>query len=326
MSNQQVDNALSDYFTDLLGNTEAAVDIKDNKSAERCASADLNEHNVTQVGEETVTTISTEAAPAIITTTATEAAVKTAVTTDRYDEHKSQLARLLRQVSSLSGNQDVDVADQLAANRSLDQVSLAKFTESKFRAAPRQIVHTPELIGAEVSISGENKLGASADASSTLVNRWHPNGRPEWAQERFNVLLLEVNGLRLAVPLMTLGQIHKIDGAITPLFGQSDWLMGLQQTSEGNVKIVNTAKYIMPERYRGRHNYKYIISINKLLWGLAVDNVKQPIAIDPEAIKWRPKRDSRPWVAGMLKDHMCVLLDIPKLGEILQTQDKNHVD
>jgi purine-binding chemotaxis protein CheW len=326
MSNRQVDNALSNYFTDLLGSTEAAVDIKDIQSDERRTNADLNDQAVTQVGDETTTNICTEAVPSVTTANATEATVKTVVTTDHYDEHKSQLARLLRQVSSLSGSQDIDVADQLAANMSIDQVSLAELTELESCSAPRQFAHTSELIGIEESISEENKVGASADASSILVNRWHANGRPEWAQEKFNILLLEVNGLQLAVPLMTLGQIHKIDDAITPLFGQSDWLMGLQQTSDGNVKVVDTAKYIMPERYRGRHNYKYIISIHKLLWGLAVDNVKQPIAIYPEAIKWRPKRDSRPWVAGMLKDHMCVLIDIPKLGEIFQTQDKNHVD
>jgi hypothetical protein len=29
-------------------------------------------------------------------------------------------------------------------------------------------------------------------------------------------------------------------------------------------------------------------------------------------------------MAGIVKDHMCVLLDIPKIGEILQAQDKNR--
>ena len=60
-------------------------------------------------------------------------------------------------------------------------------------------------------------------------------------------------------------------------------------------------------------------------WGLAVDSVNQPITLQPDDVKWRGDRSKRPWLAGTVKDHMCALLDIPRIGQILVEADKNFV-
>ena len=181
----------------------------------------------------------------------------------------------------------------------------------------------------DTSVVSEEALNTVSVAETTTGipdTTWLENGRPNWAQERFEILLVEVGGLKLAVPLQSLGQIQPMDGELTPLFGQSDWFMGLQKTPMGNVKTVNTAKFVMPERYQeqGQEQLSYVVSINGSDWGLAVDAIDQPTIIDPDQIRWRAKRGERPWMAGTVKDHMCVLLDIPALGEILMQEDKNH--
>lgn len=154
---------------------------------------------------------------------------------------------------------------------------------------------------------------------------WMPNGLPQWAQARFDVLLFQVSGLTLAVPLISLGTIQPITDELTPLFGQADWFMGLQPTPAGKIRTVNTAKFVMPERYDENFvkNAKYVVSINGVPWGLAVDSVNQPISLEPEAVKWRSDRSKRPWLAGTVKDHMCALLDIPMIGQMLMDADKN---
>lgn len=154
---------------------------------------------------------------------------------------------------------------------------------------------------------------------------WLENGRPQWAQSRFDVLLFKVSGLTLAVPLISLGQIQPLTDELTPLFGQADWFMGLQPTAAGKIRTVNTAKFVMPERYDPKflETAKYVMSINGVPWGLAVDSVNQPITLMPEDVKWRGDRSKRPWLAGTVKDHMCALLDIPRIGQILVDADKN---
>lgn len=156
---------------------------------------------------------------------------------------------------------------------------------------------------------------------------WLENGRPQWAQSRFDVLLFKVSGLTLAVPLISLGQIQPLTEELTPLFGQADWFMGLQPTPAGKIRTVNTAKFVMPERYDENFlkTAKYVVSINGVPWGLAVDSVNQPITLLPDDVKWRSDRSKRPWLAGTVKDHMCALLDIPRIGQMLVDADKNFV-
>lgn len=157
--------------------------------------------------------------------------------------------------------------------------------------------------------------------------QWLENGRPQWAQSRFDVLLFQVSGLTLAVPLIALGQIQPLTEELTPLFGQADWFMGLQPTAAGKIRTVNTAKFVMPERYDDSflETARYVVSINGVPWGLAVDSVNQPITLEPEDVKWRGDRSKRPWLAGTVKDHMCALLDIPRIGQMLIEADKNFI-
>ena len=154
---------------------------------------------------------------------------------------------------------------------------------------------------------------------------WAENGRPQWAQERFDVLLFKVYGLTLAVPLIALGQIQPLTDELTPLFGQAEWFMGIQPTPMGKIKTVNTALFVMPERYNPAFldSARYVISIDGLDWGLAVDSVEQPKSLSPDDVKWRSSRGQRAWLAGTVKAHMCALIDIPNMGRLLTTADRN---
>lgn len=166
--------------------------------------------------------------------------------------------------------------------------------------------------------------GTVQEQSMFLSQPWR-NGRPSWAQSEFDVLLFSVSQLTLAVPLISLGKIQKINDELTPLFGQAKWFMGVLPTEQGRIRCVDTALFVMPEKYRPefRDNYRFIITIDGFPWGLAVDEVKQPIQLQPEAVNWRGKRSQRPWLAGTIRERMCALVDIPKLGELLLAEDKN---
>lgn len=159
-----------------------------------------------------------------------------------------------------------------------------------------------------------------------LSSEWLENGRPNWAQERFDILLVSVNGVNLAVPLGALDAIYPLEDKLTPLFGQAEWFMGLQKTLIGNINIINTTQFVMPERYdkNAAKAFKYSVAINGSGWGLAVDDIDQPISIDPDDIRWRVNRSQQPWMAGTVKEHMCVLLDIPTLVERLTKKDSHH--
>ncbi|MBD8596051.1 CheW domain-containing protein [Pseudomonas sp. CFBP 8772] len=152
--------------------------------------------------------------------------------------------------------------------------------------------------------------------------------RPAWAAEPFECLLFDVAGLTLAVPLVCLGSIYPLAGHdLTPLFGQPDWFLGILPSQAGNLKVLDTARWIMPDRYRDdfRQGLQYVISVQGYEWGLAVHQVSRSLRLDPNEIKWRTHRGQRPWLAGTVIEHMCALLDVSELAELIASGAVKHM-
>ncbi|MGF0236764.1 CheW domain-containing protein [Rhodococcus sp. IEGM1300] len=154
------------------------------------------------------------------------------------------------------------------------------------------------------------------------------DGRPAWAAEPFECLLFDVAGLTLAVPLVCLGSIYSLAGhELTPLFGQPDWFLGILPSQGGNLKVLDTARWVMPDRYRDdfRQGLQYVISVQGYEWGLAVHQVSRSLRLDPNEIKWRSHRGQRPWLAGTVIEHMCALLDVSELAELIASGGAKHM-
>ncbi|MEH6482825.1 MULTISPECIES: CheW domain-containing protein [Pseudomonas] len=183
---------------------------------------------------------------------------------------------------------------------------------SEYLAAAEQ---APALVEAPlIDFNLNNEVPAS------LTVDW--DERPQWAEEPFECLLFEVGGLTLAVPLVCLGSIYPLAGQeLTPLFAQPDWFLGLLPCQAGNLRVLDTARWVMPERYRDelRETLQYVISIQGFEWGLAVHQVSRSIRLDPDQVKWRSQRAQRPWLAGTVIEHMCALLDVAALAKLIES-------
>ncbi|MBS4077836.1 CheW domain-containing protein [Pseudomonas rustica] len=154
------------------------------------------------------------------------------------------------------------------------------------------------------------------------------DGRPAWAADAFECLLFDVAGLTLAVPLVCLGSIYSLAGQeLTPLFGQPEWFLGILPSQAGNLKVLDTARWVMPDRYRDdfRQGLQYVISVQGYEWGLAVHQVSRSLRLDPNEIKWRSHRGQRPWLAGTVIEHMCALLDVAALAELIASGGAKHM-
>ena len=171
-------------------------------------------------------------------------------------------------------------------------------------------------VSAQVPTLGTDNLQASAGAPPVVG----ADGRPLWAAEPFECLLFDVAGLTLAVPLVCLGSIYALAGQeLTPLFGQPNWFLGILPSLGGNLKVLDTARWVMPDRYRDdfQQGLQYVISVQGYEWGLAVHQVSRSLRLDPQEIKWRANRGQRPWLAGTVIEHMCALLDVAALAELI---------
>src|SRR5690606_3819277 len=152
---------------------------------------------------------------------------------------------------------------------------------------PKVVPVTP---AAKQPVVAEVHQPVSAPAAAA-ANHWLANGRPHWAQDRFECLLFSVAGLKLAVPVICLGGIQAVQSAedLTPLPGMPDWLLGLMPTVHGNLRVVDTARWVMPERQINGYaqQMRYVIRISGSEWGLACDAVDKSFRVQPDDVRWR---------------------------------------
>lgn len=138
--------------------------------------------------------------------------------------------------------------------------------------------------------------------------------------ESFQALFFEVAGLTLAVPLITLGGIHHLD-KVGPLFGKPAWFKGVMLHRDEKVNVVDTALWVMPEKYDqnlvNKLNYQYLIMLGESPWGLCCDKLVNTVTLNKKDVKWRESAGKRPWLAGMVKERMCALIDVEQMISML---------
>ncbi|MFT7411746.1 MAG: purine-binding chemotaxis protein CheW [Paraglaciecola sp.] len=144
--------------------------------------------------------------------------------------------------------------------------------------------------------------------------------KPVIPKAEFQVLLFEVAGMTLAVPLTELGCIHQIE-TINPLFGKPAWFKGVLLHREEKYNVVDTAKWVMSgktaEKLAESTKYQYLIVLGDSGWGLGCECLIATETLLPDDVKWRNVEGSRPWLSGMIKKKMCALLNVQQLINML---------
>ncbi len=142
--------------------------------------------------------------------------------------------------------------------------------------------------------------------------------------DNFQTLVFDIGKLSLAVPLVKLGGIHAYsEHDLTPLFGSPDWFMGILPSDHGNILLVDTAKFIMPDQYlkiEGSLDYKYAILLDDTRWALACTHVREAKSLSLDDIRWTQKNSKKEWLAGMVVEYMCALLEVDSLINMLYRQ------
>lgn len=142
----------------------------------------------------------------------------------------------------------------------------------------------------------------------------------EVLDDEFQVLFFKVAGLTLAVPLVSLGGIVKVE-RINHIFGRPSWFLGVQTHREEQLNIVDTCAWVMPEKYTDKLaqsvNYQYLVLLEGSNWGLTCESLVNAVKINKSQVNWRSQAGKRPWLAGVVKEQMCGILHVQTLVEML---------
>ncbi len=139
---------------------------------------------------------------------------------------------------------------------------------------------------------------------------------PAWVSSTFKSLLFRVGEITMAAPLSRLSGIVAGVDSIVAVPGYSKRLLGLLPYRGTNVKIIDIG-YLMTSENRHPHaeaddkkTSRRIVLADNASWGFVCDEVIQVFTLDSNKVRWRADRTHRPWMAGTVIEHMCVLLDV----------------
>lgn len=131
---------------------------------------------------------------------------------------------------------------------------------------------------------------------------------PAWAVDGSKLLIVEMDDVRIAVPLVQLNGIVVMPEGTTPMPGQPAWHQGITTHRGENMVVIDLAGLLAIKAVCSQP--KYLLAIGDGRYGLACAALGQPVALSSDAVKWRHPDDERAWYAGMLREQMCVIVDV----------------
>lgn len=244
------------------------------------------------------------------------------------DANKQKLNKLLQQanvansalskpvngpvVSTAKSTARAQVAE---TNSPLAKPALAKAPLAKAQVNTKQQSETDQQSPTEPLVSAKRQ--------AKLVVKSEKNYR----KGNFQAMFFDVAGLLVAVPLIELGGIHQID-KITSLVGKPAWYKGVMLHREDKINVVDTALWVMPEKCNEKLlnslAYQYIIMLGTTAWGMMAENLVDTVTLQQDDVKWLDNNVRRPWLAGLVKDRMCALLDVDALIKMLDDGAKSR--
>ncbi|MBY6186856.1 chemotaxis protein CheW [Marinobacter hydrocarbonoclasticus] len=144
---------------------------------------------------------------------------------------------------------------------------------------------------------------------------------PDWREQlepRFQCLYFKVGGLTVAVPLQLLGGIKRV-GQLSQLPGSAPWLMGVQTEGGRSLQVVDSGRWLMPDKAKPAEQYRYLVQLGSSAWALACDTLVNAEPLNKEQVQWRqPGVDKQTYLAGIVRERMCVVLDVPATISLLE--------
>lgn len=230
------------------------------------------------------------------------------------EQKKQQLNELLAQAVVTEATTETIAKTNLVTAAVAETNAMAALKAKFAEAEAAQVLQQRAIPVSERIISTVSPPAPPAPPAITLT------AEKDYRRGRFQALFFDIAGLKVAVPLKELGGIHQL-GTINSLIGKPQWFKGVMLYREQKISIVDTARWVMPEKYdqslQQKLNYQYVIMLGNSNWGLCCETLVNTYMLEHDDVKWREAEGKRPWMAGLIKKHMCVLLDVDAMIDLL---------
>lgn len=199
--------------------------------------------------------------------------------------------------------------NEIPSNAELDK------QETKLEIKPQKVklLKTSSQVKAKVAVKLVNKESEVTKVLKPLAVM------PDWARNEFQALFFKVDKLTLATPLTELLRTICIDDkAPTKIPGQPSWFMGLLDTHEQRIGVLDTGQLIFgktigQQRDLKKKPFQRILITADGKWGLACDEILSIGKLEPDKVRWRTLRQKKPWLIGTVIEELTAVIDVNHL-------------
>lgn len=234
-------------------------------------------------------------------------------------QHKEPDSEKLEKLLENVAKPSLPVTDKVTSTRAEARAKVAAPQVAKQQTAPK--VAKPKVAApASDKLVTETTSDSTAIATAKSQQQVPVKAKKDYREGSFQAMFFDVAGLTIAVPLIELGGIHNVE-SINSLMGKPDWFKGVMLHREEKINVVDTALWVMPEKcdqqLMDSLAYQYIIMLSNSQWGLMAEHLVDTVTLEQSDVKWMDSNPKRPWLAGLVKERMCALLDIDALIKML---------
>lgn len=165
-----------------------------------------------------------------------------------------------------------------------------------------------------ISIAVDN----SAIADRQAVTESEPEQTVELAPELFPLqfLMFKVGTNLLSIPLVKMSNVINWPETLTRLPNEPDWVHGILQYREHNVRIVDSSKVLQINKQNPAMP-GFILILEGDTWGITCDAIENVVTLEYDDIQWHPNLKNK-MTLGTIRDSLASLLSPRGIVESLR--------
>ena len=146
---------------------------------------------------------------------------------------------------------------------------------------------------------------------------------PDWAQQSFECLLVNLAGMQVMVPAMSVSYIEKINKKITRLPLDNEAFYGVVTIRDKSIAVIDLLSLIAESastdfqcnKKIGEHYIDHVIVMDEGNFALACEQVSHMMTLDVEDVRWNTATFNNPMFSGIVTEHLCPILNIDNLNK-----------
>lgn len=151
---------------------------------------------------------------------------------------------------------------------------------------------------------------------------------PEWAQGPFQAIKFRIGDVYFMAPLAQLNGVLAKQPHLTPLPASPDSCLGMIEYQGTKVRVIDLNQLLGENSLRSTAELtgtpEHILLIGDKRYGIACDEVSSMMTIWNDQVRWPHQKGRNAWYAGIVRKHMCALLDADEVYRLLSRDESTQ--